>query len=52
MVSNSFGSFVNFSSLFRLFAISFDTIVNKEIAALQKVIQETDTSELDEYWLY
>lgn len=28
------------------------TAVNKEIAALQKVIQETDTSELDEYWLY
>lgn len=28
------------------------TAVNKEIAALQKVIKETDTSELDEYWLY
>ncbi|MDY5064860.1 MAG: TraI domain-containing protein [Succinivibrio sp.] len=28
------------------------TAVNKEIAALQKVINETDTSELDEYWLY
>ena len=28
------------------------TAVNKEIAALQKVIQETDTSEPDEYWLY
>ena len=30
------------------------TAVNKEIAALQKVINETDTSDsdLDEYWLY
>lgn len=28
------------------------TAVNKEIVALQKVINETDTSDLDEYWLY
>ena len=28
------------------------TAVNKEIASLQKEINETDSCEFDEYWLY